>query len=250
MPFPFVFFWDSYDLNVGVFSIVSEVSEVVLISFNSFFSFPCCYIYFHHSTFHLTYHIFCLSYSTVGSLQSAFDLIYCIIDWLFFICSRSLLNISYILSILVSSLFICNSILFSRFWLIFSIIILNYFSGRLPVSSLVWFGGHLSCSFTCWIFLCLLILFRLLCLGCPFCRLEVRGSSLWWSLLPVVVLDKWLVKVSGQGSLCLCSGGWSWISLECNEVSSSEFWGAYGFGMALGSLSFNAQGCVHILLEN
>ena len=80
MPFPFVFFWDSYDLNVGVFSIVSEVSEVVLISFNSFFSFPCCYIYFHHSTFHLTYHIFCLSYSTVGSLQSAFDLIYCIID--------------------------------------------------------------------------------------------------------------------------------------------------------------------------
>ena len=54
MPFPFVFFWDSYDLNVGVFSIVSEVSEVVLISFNSFFSFPHCYIYFHHSTFHLT----------------------------------------------------------------------------------------------------------------------------------------------------------------------------------------------------
>ena len=34
------------------------------------------------------------------------------------------------------------------------------------------------------------------------------------------------------------------LSLKCNEVSSSEFWGAYGFGMALGSLSFNAQGCV------
>ena len=39
MVFLFVFFWDSYDLNVGVFSIVPEVSEVVLISFNSFFYF-------------------------------------------------------------------------------------------------------------------------------------------------------------------------------------------------------------------
>ena len=25
------------------------------------------------------------------------------------------------------------------------------------------------------------------------------------------------------------------FSLECNEVSSSEFWGIYGFGMALGT---------------
>ena len=41
MAFLFVFFfWDSYDSNVGVFDIVSEVSEVVLISFNSFFFFP------------------------------------------------------------------------------------------------------------------------------------------------------------------------------------------------------------------
>ena len=35
-----VFFWDSYDSNVGVFNIVPEVSEIVLISFNSFFFFP------------------------------------------------------------------------------------------------------------------------------------------------------------------------------------------------------------------
>ena len=40
------------------------------------------------------------------------------------------------------------------------------------------------------------------------------------------------------------------FSLEYNEVSSSEFWGVYGFGMSLGSLSFNAQGCVPALLEN
>ena len=49
MAFLFVVsFWDSYDLNAGVFNIVSEVSEVVLISFNSFFFFPLCFIYFHH----------------------------------------------------------------------------------------------------------------------------------------------------------------------------------------------------------
>jgi len=40
MVFLFVFFlWDSYDLNVAVFNIVPEVSEIVLISFNSFFFF-------------------------------------------------------------------------------------------------------------------------------------------------------------------------------------------------------------------
>ena len=66
----FVFFWDSYDSNVGAFNIAPEVSEVVLISFSSFFCFPLCFIYFHHSIFCLTYPIFCLSYSTVGSLQS------------------------------------------------------------------------------------------------------------------------------------------------------------------------------------
>ena len=38
MAFLFVFFfWDSYDLNVGAFNIVPEVSEGVLISFNYFF---------------------------------------------------------------------------------------------------------------------------------------------------------------------------------------------------------------------
>jgi len=40
MGFLFVFFWDSYDLNVGEFNIIPEVSEVVLISFRSFFFFP------------------------------------------------------------------------------------------------------------------------------------------------------------------------------------------------------------------
>jgi len=67
-----------------------------------------------------------------------------------------------------------------------------------------------------------------------------------------VGLDWWLVKISWLGELV--SLFW-WMELdlfflECNEVSSNEFWGVYGFGMALGSLSFNAQGCVPALLEN
>ena len=98
----------------------------------------------------------------------------------------SLLNISCIFSILFSRLFICNSILFSRFWIIFIIIILNSFSGRFHISSsFVWLGGHFSCSFTCWVFLCLFILFRLLCLEWPFCILVVCSSFLLWRILPV-----------------------------------------------------------------
>ena len=72
-----------------------------------------------------------------------------------------------------------------------TLIILNYFLCRLPISSsLIWFGGHLSCSFTCWVFLCLFILFRLLCLGWPFCILAVCGSSLLWRFLAVGGVDE------------------------------------------------------------
>ena len=57
-----LFFWDSYDSNVGALNIVPEVSEVILISFNSFFFYPLCFIYFHHSIFHLTYQLLQLFY--------------------------------------------------------------------------------------------------------------------------------------------------------------------------------------------
>ena len=65
-------------------------------------------------------------------------------------------------------------------------------------------------------------------------------------------LDGWLVKVSWLGKLVLVF--W-WVeldffSLECNEVSNSEFCDIYGFGMALGSPSFNVQDSVPIFLEN
>ena len=73
------------------------------------------------------------------------------------------------------------------------------------------------------------------------------SCSLW------VGLNEWLVKVSRSGELI--SVLW-WVeldlfSLECSEVSSSDcLWGVYGFGMALGNLSFNAKGSVPALLEN
>ena len=76
-PFFFVFFWDSYDSNVGAFDIFPEASEVVLISFNSFIFFFSLFHLF--PLFYLPPLIFCFSYSTVGSVQSAFDLSYCII---------------------------------------------------------------------------------------------------------------------------------------------------------------------------
>ena len=102
-----------------------------------------------------------------------------IIYWLSFISSRSLLNLSYIFLILVSRLFICDSILISRFWINFTIIIQNSLSGRFPISSsFVWFGGHLSCSFICWLFLCLFILFKLLSLGCLYGFLQFLLSPL------------------------------------------------------------------------
>ena len=65
-------------------------------------------------------------------------------------------------------------------------------------------------------------------------------------------LDEWLVKVSWLGKLA--SVFWwmelNFFSLECNEVSSDEFLGVYGFGVTLGRLFFCAQGYFPALLEN
>ena len=62
----------------------------------------------------------------------------------------------------------------------------------------------------------------------------------------------WLVKVSWLGKLV--SVFW-WVeldffSLECNEVSSNELGDVNGFGVTLGSLYIEAQGCIPVLLEN
>ena len=44
--------------------------------------------------------------------------------------------------------------------------------------------------------------------------------------------------------------GLEFFSLECSEVSSSEFLDVSGFGVTLGSLCIGAQGYVPVLLEN
>ena len=94
------------------------------------------------------------------------------------------LLLSFSVSLLNVSCIFC--ILFPRFWILFTIITLNCFSGRLPIySSFVWSGGFLPCSFICCVFLCLLILLNLLCLCSPFCRLPVHSSCFFWCLTPV-----------------------------------------------------------------
>ena len=77
MAFLFVFFfWDSYDSNVGASDIVPEVSDVILISFNFFFL-SASFISTILSSTSLV-----LSFASIGwSLQSAFDLSYCIIHY-------------------------------------------------------------------------------------------------------------------------------------------------------------------------
>ena len=131
-----------------------------------------CLSYFHHSVFHLTYPLFCFCFTLLlfpFSVYVISVIALFIVDCSFFNSSTSLSNISWIFLIYASNLFIYASILFSRFWIIFTIIIMDSFSGRLLFSSLLaWSGGFLPCSFICCTFLCLFILFHLLYLGSPF----------------------------------------------------------------------------------
>ena len=141
-----------------------------------------------------------------------------IIVCLLFSSSRSLLNISCIFSIL-----------FPRFWIIFTIITLNSFSGRLPISSpFLWSGRFLPCSFICCVFLCLLILLNLLCVGSPFHRLQVCSYCCFWCLPPVATVGSvgcvgFLVEGTGacvlvdEAGSCLSGGQihvW-WCVLGC-----------------------------------
>ena len=119
MVFLFVFFfWDPYDSNVVALNIVLEVSEIVLISFNSFFFFPSLIHLF--LSFYLLPHLSyllppCFYYWLLPECFFISFVALFIIYWLFFISPRSLLNLSCIFSILVSRLFICDSIFMSRF---------------------------------------------------------------------------------------------------------------------------------------
>ena len=94
---------------------------------------------------------------------------------LFFKSSSFLLNTFYIF-------LVCTSILFLRSWII---IVLNSFSGRLPIfTSLSYSSGVFFCSFVWNIFLCYLILFNFLYLWTPFCKVKDCMSSCFWCLLP------------------------------------------------------------------
>ena len=167
----------------------SSSSETVHNSFHSFIFFLLSSRYFHYFIFQVTYPFFCLSFLLLipsrEFLISFFVLF--IFVCLLFSSSRFLLNVS------------CHfSILFPRLWIIFTIIILNSFSGRLPISSsFVRPGGFLPCSFICCVFLCLLILLNLLCLGSSFagCRFLVPiifgFCPQWLRLVQWIVYASW-----------------------------------------------------------
>ena len=122
-------------------------------------------------------------------------------------------------------LFICNSILFSRFWIIFTLIILSSLLGRL-LSSLHLFGlvgiyhvplpakcfSAFSSCLDCWVWSGLSVFWQFVV------PLYCGGSSLW------VGLDECLVKVSWLGKLA--SGFWwmelvssLWSAIKCPIVS-------------------------------
>ena len=111
-------------------------------------------------------------------------------------------------------------------WVIFTIITLNSFSGRLPISSaFFWSGWILPCSFICCIFLCL-ILSNLLCLRSPFCKLQGHSSSCFWCLPPVgkfgpVAYAGFLV--GGTHTYVLVGGAGS-LPSDGQAMSGGVFW--------------------------
>ena len=113
-----------YNLNVGAFNVVPEVSKTVLNCFHSFFFILLCLSYFHYFIFQVSYRSFAsVILLLIPSREFLISIIVLfIIVSLLFSSSRSLLNVSCIFSIL-----------FPRFWIVFTIIFLNSFSGRLPI---------------------------------------------------------------------------------------------------------------------
>ena len=78
--------------------------------------------------------------------------------------------------------------------------------------------------FTCWLFLCLFILFRLLCLGWTFCILALCGSSLFWLFLTVdgaggVACQGFLVRETCVGVLMGGAAFLLWSAMKCPAVN-------------------------------
>ena len=106
--------------------------------------------YFHHFIFQFIDPFFCFRYSAIDSFYSIFNFSNPFVSvCLFFNSPGSLLIDTCIFSIVLA-----------RILIIFTIIILNYFSGSLPISSsFVWTSVFLVCSFIYVVFLCLFIIF-------------------------------------------------------------------------------------------
>ena len=69
--------------------------------------------------------------------------------------------------------------------------------------------------------------------------------SLW--VVGLVAFQLFLVR---GANVCVPVGGAGCLLLECNEVSSNEWWDVNDFRVTLGSLYIGVQGCVPVLLEN
>ena len=79
------FFWDPYKLNVDVFDISPEVSEIIPSSFYSFYVILLLRSYFHHFTFQFTDSFFCFRYSATDSFYCIFNFIHCVVCVFMFI---------------------------------------------------------------------------------------------------------------------------------------------------------------------
>ena len=160
-----------------------------------------------------------------------------------------MLNLSCIFSILVFRLFVIpfwfqdfGSFSLSLFGILFQVgsLSLPLLFGLVGIYPVPLPPGYSSVSSSC---------FKLLSFGWLFCILAVCGvlfivefPHCGWGCTGVSWLGK-LVSVFWWVEL-------DFFSLGCNEVSSNELWDVNGFGVTLGSLYIEAQGCVLVLLEN
>jgi len=128
IPFLFVFFfWDLYNLNTGAHNVLLEVSEIVPISFHTSTLFSASFISTILSSnllIHSSSLVILLLIPYSEFLVSVIRLF--IVNYLFSISSQYLF-VSCILLICDFILFIYASILFLRFWITFTIIILYFF---------------------------------------------------------------------------------------------------------------------------
>jgi len=235
IPFIFpLFSWNPYDLDVCALNVVPRASEAVLIFFLILFSLFCSASAISTPAHVSVFLLQLLCYWFPLEYPLSHSVVYC---WLSVLCLFQIL-VKYFLYLLDPCLHsLCVSLLLPRFWIIFPIFTLNYFSGGLPASSsFVYLVGvtmflhllHVSLSFY-FVYVCHLL------------------SAGWKNIVPLIcgVFPPWvgldLAKLSWLGGLVLV---FLWLELyfvflKGSAMSSSVFGGFWGFGMLLGRLSAN-----------